>query len=176
MRALERDRDAGKRTWLQGEQTLGGWLEHWMTAILPLSVRWKTLSTYQSLMKVHVIPKMGAARLADVRPEALELLYGQLLNEGRSTHVVHAVHRVLRSALGEAVRRHHLSQNPATVARPPRVATVEIDPLASEECRSLLRPPGERRMQLAGPWRLRWVFDRARRLACPGRTWTSMKV
>jgi len=138
VRALERDRDTGKRTWLQGEQTLGGWLDHWVTAILPLSVRWKTLSTYQSLMKVHVIPKMGAARLADVRPEALELLYGQLLNEGRSPHVVHAVHRVLRSALGEAVRRHHLSQNPATVARPPRVVTVEIDPLTSDECRSLL--------------------------------------
>lgn len=84
VRALERDRDAGKRTWLQGEQTPGGWLDHWMPSVLPLSVRWKTLSTYQSLMNVHVIPKMGTARLADVRPEALELLYGQLLNEGTS--------------------------------------------------------------------------------------------
>ncbi len=138
VRELERDRDAGRRTWLDGSWTLDDWLEHWLTAILPLSVRWKTLSTYQSLMRVHVIPRMGAARLSDVRPEALEVLYGRLLDEGRSAHVVHAVHRVLRSALNEAVRRQHLSQNPASVARPPRVATAEIEPLTSEECRRLL--------------------------------------
>lgn len=138
VRQLEHDRDAGQRSWLDGYDTLGEWLEHWLTAILPLSVRWKTLSTYRSLMRVHVIPAMGAARLTEVRPETLEMLYSRLLDEGHSTHVVHAVHRVLRSALGEAVRRRHLSQNPASVARPPRVPATDIEPLTSEECRALL--------------------------------------
>jgi integrase len=85
------------------------------------------------------MPAMGPARLTDPRPEVLERLYGRLLDEGKSMHVVHAVHRVLRSALGEAVRRHHLSQNPASVARPPRVVAPEIVPLTSDECRAVLQ-------------------------------------
>lgn len=138
VRELEQARDAGRKTWLEGSLTLEAWLEHWLATILPLSVRWKTLSTYQSLMRVHVLPTMGPARLTDLRPEVLERLYGRLLDEGKSVHVVHAVHRVLRSALGEAVRRHHLSQNPASVARPPRVVAPEIEPLTSQESRAVL--------------------------------------
>lgn len=139
VRELEQARDAGRKTWLEGNLTLEGWLEHWLTEILPLSVRWKTLSTYRSVMRVHVLPTMGPARLTDLRPEVLERLYGRLLDDGKSVHVVHAVHRVLRSALGEAVRRGHLSQNPASVARPPRVVAPEIDPLTSEESRAVLQ-------------------------------------
>lgn len=53
-------------------------------------------------------------------------------------HVVHGVHRVLRSALNEALRRQRLTANPALIAKPPRVAVVEVDPLTRDECRSIL--------------------------------------
>lgn len=144
VRDLERSRDAGTTTWTSGDSTLQQWLEHWLEAILPSTVRWKTLSTYRSQVRLHVIPILGAARLSELRPETLEELYRRLLDAGSSPHVVHAVHRVLRSALNEAVRRQRLAVNPALIARPPRVAVVEVQPLTADECRAILRTRGGR--------------------------------
>lgn len=113
-------------------------------------MRWKTLSTYRSQVRLHVIPILGAARLSELRPETLEELYRRLLDAGSSAHVVQAVHRVLRSALNEAVRRQRLAVNPALIARPPRVAVVEVQPLTADECRAILRTAA------AGPDAARW--------------------
>lgn len=138
VRELERSRDTGQYAWTGADPTLKQWLEHWLDAILPATVRWKTLSTYRSQMRRHVIPALGAMRLSQVRAETLEEHYRHLLDAGCSPHVVHAVHRVLRSALNEAVTRRRLIVNPAHVARPPRVAVVEVEPLTVEECRRIL--------------------------------------
>ena len=139
VRELENARDSGQRPWLLDNITLEQWLEHWLEEILPLSVRWKTRSGYASHLRVHVIPSIGAARLTELRPETLERLYRRLIDDGRSTHVVHGVHRVLRSSLNEAVRRHRLVTNPAALARPPRVERTEIEPLTAHECRAILQ-------------------------------------
>jgi integrase len=138
VRELERSRDGGQYVWTEADPTLKQWLEHWLEAILPATVRWKTLSTYRSQMRRHVIPALGAMRLSQVRAETLEAHYRNLLASGCSPHVVHAVHRVLRSALNEAVTRRRLVVNPAHVARPPRVPVVEVEPLTVEECRRVL--------------------------------------
>jgi hypothetical protein len=122
-----------------GEHTVEQWLSFWLESILPLSVRWKTLSGYASLMRVHVMPTIGPLPLTEVRPETLERLYRKLLDEGSSTPLVHAVHRTFRSSLSEAVRRERLASNPAARARPTRVETVEIQPLSAVECQDILR-------------------------------------
>ncbi len=145
VRQLERSRDTGQYSWTDADSTLEQWLEHWLQAILPTSVRWKTLSTYRSQMRTHVIPALGAARLSELRAETLEELYRRMLDAGSSPHVVHAVHRVLRSALNEALRRRRLTSNPALVARPPRVPVVEVQPLTRDECMDILDAARSRR-------------------------------
>lgn len=139
VRDLERRRDAGTYVWTQDDVTLGQWLEHWLASVLPMTARWKTLSTYRSQMRVHVIPALGQWRLGELRPEHLEDHYRRMQTDGSSTHVIRAVHRVLRSSLNEAVRRRRLAANPALVARPPRAEDVEVEPLSLEETRRVLR-------------------------------------
>ena len=139
VRDIENARDAGQQPWLLENITVEQWLTQWLETILPLSVRWKTLSGYASLMRVHVIPNIGPLPLTEVRPETLERLYRKLLDQGSSTPLVHAVHRTFRSSLSEAVRRERLASNPAARARPPRVETVEIQPLSAVECHDILR-------------------------------------
>ena len=139
VRELENARDSGQRPWLLDGVTVEDWLEHWLEEILPLSVRWKTRSGYASHLRVHVIPFIGSERLTELRPETLERLYRQLIEDGRSTHVVHGVHRVLRSSLNEALRRQRLLTNPAALARPPRVVKTEIEPLTAAESRAILQ-------------------------------------
>jgi integrase len=145
VRQLEQSRDTGRYSWTEADSTLQQWLEHWLETILPMSVRWKTLSTYRSQMRLHVIPALGRVRLSELRPETLEQLYRRLLDAGRSPHVVHAVHRVLRSALNEALRRKRIASNPALIAKPPRVPVVEVRPLTRDECRAILEAATRRR-------------------------------
>lgn len=138
VRTLERERDSGQYAWTEVDTTLGRWLEHWLDNVLPGSVRWKTLSTYHSQLRRHVLPLLGAARLSELRPDTLEDLYRRLAEAGLSAHTVHAVHRVLRSALNEAVRRRRIASNPALIARAPRLPTTEVQPLSREECLQVL--------------------------------------
>lgn len=138
VRELERVRDTGGQVWTQDDTTLAQWLEHWLEAVLPMTAWWKTLSTYRSQMRVHVIPALGPWRLHDLRPEHLEEHYRRMQIDGHSTHVIRAVHRVLRSSLNEAVRRRRLAANPLLVTRPPRATAVEVEPLSVEECQRVL--------------------------------------
>lgn len=124
--------------WSQDDVTLAQWLEHWLESVLPMTARWKTLSTYRSQMRVHVIPELGGWRLSELRPELLEQHYRQMQADGHSAHVIRGVHRVLRSSLNEAVRRRRLGANPALVARPPRADDVEVEPLSVDESRRVL--------------------------------------
>lgn len=138
VRELERHRDTGRQLWANDDITLAQWLDHWLDAVLPMTARWKTLSTYRSQMRLHVIPALGAWRLTELRPEHFEEHYRRMQADGHSTHVIRAVHRVLRSSFNEAVRRRRLTTNPLLVARPPRAENVEVEPLTVEECRRVL--------------------------------------
>lgn len=138
VRELERSRDVGTYVWTRDDLTLAQWLEHWLETVLPMAARWKTLSTYRSQMNCHVIPHLGDWRLSELRPEHLEAHYRRLQADGHSTHVVRAVHRVLRSALNEAVRRRRLAINPALAARAPRAEDVEVEPLSVQESRRVI--------------------------------------
>ena len=145
VRALERSRDTGQYTWTESDPTLGQWLEHWLENVLPSTVRWKTLSTYRSQMGVHIVPVLGSVRLSSLRPETLEQHYRRMLDAGSSASLVHAVHRVLRSGLNEAVRRQRLASNPAMIARPPRIPRREVQPLTRDECVAILGAARTRR-------------------------------
>lgn len=138
VRELEHRRDTEGYTWTQGDPTLGDWLEHWLDAVLPMTARWKTLSTYRSQMRLHVLPTLGNWRMSEIQPEHLEAHYRRMQSDGHSVHTIRAVHRVLRSALNEAVRRRRLASNPARIARPPRSEDVEVEPLSIEESRRVL--------------------------------------
>ncbi|MFZ1287275.1 MAG: hypothetical protein WAR57_09600 [Candidatus Phosphoribacter sp.] len=50
-----------------------------------MTVRWKTLSTYTSQMRLHVIPALGAVRLSELRPETLEQHYRRLIDDGQKS-------------------------------------------------------------------------------------------
>ncbi len=138
VRELERSRDAGTYVWTQDDLTLDDWLSHWLDNVLPMTARWKTLSTYRSQMSRHVLPSLGNWGMSEIQPEHLESHYRRLQSDGHSVHTIRAVHRVLRSALNEAVRRRRLASNPALIARPPRAEDVEVEPLSIEESRRIL--------------------------------------
>ena len=100
---------------------------------------------YRSSVYNHLIPGVGAHRIDKLQPEHLESLYGRLMKpkeqggKGLKPATVHLTHRTVRVALNEAVRRKHITENPAKLAKPPRVEEDEIIPFTVEEARRILQ-------------------------------------
>lgn len=145
----EKERDAGKVRAAGRAWTVEDWLTHWVENIAASAVRPNTLVGYRVAVYNHLIPGIGAHRLEKLRPEHLERLYVALSKKRTRTGSefkaarIHQIHRTVRTALGEAVRRHHITSNPATIAKPPRVPDEEIVPFTKEEAGKLLRAAGE---------------------------------
>lgn len=73
-----------------------------------------------------------------MQPEHIEKLYAKLRAKGLKPATVHQVHRTLRTALNEAVRRGQIARNPATLAKAPRVVEDEIQPFTVTEAQRIL--------------------------------------
>lgn len=80
-----------------------------------------------------------------LEPEHLERFYKKMQETGSAAGTAHQVHRTLRAALNEAVRRGHAIRNPATIAKAPRLEEDEVEPYSVEEVQRLLAEAGKHR-------------------------------
>jgi integrase len=141
--ALEKARDEGLAEQIPETWTVETWLTHWLEHLSRPFVKQSTYEGYRAAVTVHLIPGIGRHRLHTLRPEHLERLYVGLLKvrTRRGTPMspgrVHQVHRTIRTALNEAVRRGYLRRNPATMAKTPPVNDYEVEPYTVEEVRRL---------------------------------------
>src|SRR6195952_1603174 len=119
VRELERKRDSGTVT-ETSTPTVAAWLDHWLTNIVPRRVRQRTVESYESSVRRHLVPGIGRHRLDRLRPEHLDQLYTQLLDAGYAPATVLRDHRILSRALTVAMQRGHIARNVATLVDPPR--------------------------------------------------------
>ncbi|WP_111768399.1 tyrosine-type recombinase/integrase [Nakamurella deserti] len=139
VRELERQRGDGSVRKSGSSWTVAAWLTHWLENIAAPFVRENTIAGYRVAVNVHLIPGVGRHRLERLQPEHLETLYVRMMRDGKSAATAHQAHRTLRTALNEAVRRGHLSRNPAVLAKAPRLVEHEMEPFTVEEVQLLLK-------------------------------------
>ncbi len=151
VRELEKLRDSGRAATAGRPPTVETWLTHWLENIAARSVRSRTLDGYRTYIQRYAIPGVGAHRLDRLQPEHVEALYARLERAGLTAGTVHSLHRILRTALNEAVRRDKLARNPVSRARPPRLTEREVEPLTREEAARLIAVAG------AQPDGARWL-------------------
>ena len=145
VRELERLRDAGTVRKTGRSWTVEKWLTHWVENIAAPFVRENTIAGYRVAVRVHLVPGLGKHRLEKLQPEHLERFYVAMLAGGSSPATAHQAHRVLRTALNQAVRRGYLARNPASLAKPPRLVEHEVEPYTVDEVRLLLKTALDRR-------------------------------
>ncbi|GAA1029925.1 site-specific integrase [Virgisporangium ochraceum] len=145
VRELEKQRDAGKVRKAGQRWTVAKWLTHWVENIAVNAVRENTISGYRVAVNRHLVPGIGAHRLERLQPEHLERLYTKMQANGSSAGTAHQVHRTVRTALNEAVRRGHITSNPATLVKAPRLSEMEVEPYTVKEVGRLLAEAGQRR-------------------------------
>lgn len=140
VRHLEREREDGRVRKAGTSWTVEQWLTHWLDVIMrPPAISLNAHDAYANAVRVHLIPGIGAHRLQTLQPEHLERLYQRMIAAGSAPGNAHQVHRTVRTALNEAVKRRHITSNPATLARAPRVRLDEVEPYSVDEVARLLK-------------------------------------
>ena len=108
--------------------TFGDYLTgHWLP-IMKRSIRASTLDSYERMLKLHVIPRLGRLQIQDLTSGHLDSLYTDLLNGGRadgsgglSPKTVRYIHNTVHKALRDAQRKQLIHRNVADSADPPRI-------------------------------------------------------
>lgn len=147
------DRKIDAEKWLRNEQarldrsewtdprlartTFAEWAIPWLDTRRHLKP--KTLAGYESLLKVHLLPRFGKQPLAAIDPLSIETWVVQLTDSGLSPSRTRQAHQLLSMILKAAVRARRLAMNPAegtplprSIRRAPRFLTADqVDRLAA---------------------------------------------
>ncbi len=139
------------------QYTLADFAARWLADVARHNVRPATYRNYSDLMRLYVLPSLGAVKLTKLRPEHLQRLYSQLLEHGRmdggkptgrplSAKTVKTAHVCLHTALEQAVKWNLVPRNVAAIAEPPRVKRREMQSLTAEQVRAVLAAAGSGRL------------------------------
>jgi integrase len=154
LRALVGQKETGRLAERAKEKgTLGEYLTHWLDTI-PGRVKGSTVYRYRILVNTHMIPCLGAKRLAELKPDAIAAFYSERQKFGLSPSTVQLIHTTLRKALGDAVEYGYIAFNPVARVKPPRRADFEPRVLTSQEVQKILTSADEAQDRLAGLWSL----------------------
>lgn len=123
---------------LAAPETLDAFLDRWLAAI-EFTVAGTTITSYESLLRVHVRPTLGRRRLDQLQSIEIQELLAARLRAGSSPRTVQYVQAVVRRALTEAQQWGLIGRNPSTQVRPPRAMRPEPNPLARDEIDAVYR-------------------------------------
>lgn len=133
LRAITASIDAG--TYIEPQKmTLAQWLDIWL-AEYNGAVKPGTWKTYSDNVRNHIKPALGAVKLCELQPHAVQSFVNDLQRGRRplAAKTVKNVHGTLCKALSEAVRVRYIASNPANGCIMPKVQHGDIAPLEVEE-------------------------------------------
>lgn len=133
---LEKEREEGTVTNPGKPMTVEQWVDHWLNDIASITTTGNGWDAYFYAVK-HVRTHVGAHKLTNLRPHHLETMYRKMQQAKSSPSTAHQVHRTMRTALNEAVKRGYLSKNPAQIAKAPRLEEDEVEPFSRKEITKL---------------------------------------
>jgi len=107
-------RESGTLTDSRG-QTLGQFLDLWLSEIVRPSVRAWTYRGYEVHVRLHIKPVLGHVTLERIEPAHVQALLNRKLQEGLSSKSVRYIRGTLRAALQQAVRWGYLARNAAAL-------------------------------------------------------------
>ena len=117
--------------------TVAEWFNLWLAEYLG-SVKHATAISYGQHVKNHVLPNIGAVKLADLRAPMIQRIYNNLQRQGISPKTIKNLHGCIHKSLEVAVRNDYIARNPADVCTLPRIEKSEIQPLDAPDIKKLL--------------------------------------
>ena len=109
------------------KRQLAAYLDHWLDHIKS-QVSPRSHERYCELVRKNIVPLLGAVHLSKLKPTQISAAYAKALTSGRrdgkgglAPTTVLYMHRLIKKALGQAVRWELLSRNVADAVDPPKI-------------------------------------------------------
>jgi integrase len=136
-----------QNTWTENTSlTTGELLTRWYEEVAAISLRPKTLESYESLLRNHIHPELGTIKLDAFRPEMLQRFYKQKLASGLSNRTVRYIHAIVHRTLDQAVRWGLVSRNVADFTNPPTPKRRQMKVYTPEQIKRFLATAQEDRL------------------------------
>ncbi len=120
--------------------TLGDWLDLCLAVYMKNTIKQSTYLSYESYVRVHLKPALGAVALQDLTPRMLQLYYNyKAENEGLSPKTIVNLNLFLHRALDFAVAEGYIPSNPTSSVNLPRGDRPEIVILTRNEQMQLIQ-------------------------------------
>lgn len=116
------------------KMTLGQWMDIWQKTYLG-SVKPRTVEAYQSDIKNHIKPAMGAIKLEALNTPDIQAFYNRLFKpesenvKPLSPKTIRLIHGILHKSLQQAVAIGYLRFNPTEACSLPRVEHKALKPM-----------------------------------------------
>ena len=134
---------------VRSEMVFGDWVTYWYENHSKPKIRPTTQETYESRIRLHIIPEIGDIPLNKLTQNDLQQFYGRLKKSGRkrftdkygeglSDRMVRMCHATCRSALEKAVQDGLIRVNPAIGCKLPPKKAREMQVLTREELQRFL--------------------------------------
>lgn len=120
------------------KMTLARWVEIWLSEYMG-DKKFLTIKHYKAQCKTHIVPSLGAVKLAELTTPQIQAFYNRLLRDGMAPKSVRNIHGILTKCLSTAVSVEYIRDNPASRVTLPRVEKKEIHPLTDEQVKDFLR-------------------------------------
>ena len=102
------------------KESIESFLVRWLDTYAATNTSPRTQRDYRGIVHRYLVPTLGTLTLATLRPDHVQALYADMLARGLSDRTVLHAHRVLREALGHAVKWRLISWNVCDAVDPPR--------------------------------------------------------
>jgi integrase len=126
-------------------QSVGQFLDRWLTDSVKPAVRPLTHQQYETYVRLYIAPALGKVQLDKLNPQQVQRFSNALLERKLSPRTVQLALVILRHALDQAVRWGLTSRNVAKLIDMPRVERTEIKPLTPEQARDFVAAVRDKR-------------------------------
>lgn len=122
---------------------LGDYLDAWLAETIRARVATGKLAAttaqgYATHVKVHLKPRLGAARLRTLRPGQVAAMMADMMGEGLSASSAVRVRATLSKALSDAEHEGLVERNAARLAEPPEVEQRVVSTFSADEVKRIL--------------------------------------
>jgi integrase len=105
---------------------LDDYLDQWLGTSAKPRLRPKSYADYESLLRLHIRPSLGARPLGAITQFDIQSVYAQMFNRGLSPRTIEYTNAVLQSAFRQAVRLKMLAEDPCVGVDLPRLKRREM--------------------------------------------------
>ncbi|OUS70269.1 site-specific integrase [Paenibacillus sp. MY03] len=133
------------------KMTFASFVEEWRSKYASKNLAFKTLYTYESNLKVRIVPALGHMKLEDIKPLHIADFLEKLTQEGASKKIstsekkeglssgsVEVAYRILKNIFTRAVKWQVVKSNPVAAVDKPKVQYKEYVPYDENEVALLL--------------------------------------